>query len=84
MNYEEISTDRLIELIVTEVGIPLPLYNYSLRLYVYRFPENIKLPGSECVTGIENCGLCATYRGACIEILKWNDGLKNDKQITKN
>ena len=75
MQYENLSTDRLCEIIVSEIGIPIPTYSYDYRKYVASFPKNIKI--GECVTGIEEADMFNSFREACLKIIEWNESLTN-------
>lgn len=70
MKYNHLPTDDLCDIIVTEVGVPLPTYSYDHRKYVASFPQNIKV--GDCVTGIEKADMFDSFREACLKIVEWH------------
>jgi hypothetical protein len=78
MNYQETSTEKLIDLIITEVGVPIPNYNYDTKKFQVRIPLNVRFSGDEGegIVGIEEIGATETFREACIEILTWYNSIK--------
>lgn len=72
MNYIELTTDRLIQLLIKEVGVPIPTYDYKRKAFVVRIPHNKTTPEG-FVTGVELVYTFETFRDACIHILEWND-----------
>jgi hypothetical protein len=73
MAYKDLPTDDLCDIIVTEIGIPLPTYSYEYRKYIASFPQNIKI--GECVTGIEKADMFDSFREACLKIVEWHASL---------
>ena len=70
MNYEELSTDEMVELIIDKIGVGLPTYNYNdYRKYISTVPMNISV--GDMVTGIESDNMHDTFREACLRIINW-------------
>lgn len=75
MNYEKLTTDKLVQKIVEEIGIPLPNYDYSYKKYISVIPGNISL--SNGALGIEKADIHDTFRDACLRINDWYDSISN-------
>lgn len=72
MNYDELKTDELVEIIVTKIGIPIPTYNYNdYRKYITTVPQNISF--GDCVKGIENADMHEAFRDGCMRIINWHN-----------
>jgi len=70
MNYDELTTDKLVEIIVTKIGVPLPTYNYNdYKKYITVVPKNITI--GDNVKGIENADIHNTFRDGCMRIINW-------------
>ena len=69
------TTDELVEIIVTEIGIPLPNYDYEYKKYISVIPVNISFGNG--AMGIEKADIHNTFRDACIRLVNWHDGLSN-------
>ena len=70
MDYNKLTTDELIEIIVSDIGIPLPTYDYNeYKKYITVIPQNISF-GNE-VKGIENADMHDTFREGCLRIINW-------------
>ena len=76
MDYSKLTTDELVEIIVAEIGVPLPTYDYNdYRKYITVVPENISFGNG--VKGIENADMHDTFREACMRIVYWyNENFK--------
>lgn len=69
-------TDELVEIIVTEIGVPLPTYDYNdYGKYISVIPQNISFGNG--VKGIENADMHDTFRDACLRIINWHDSISN-------
>lgn len=70
MDYNKLTTDELIEIIVSQIGVPLPYidYNHS-RKYVTAVPMNVRIDG--VLTGVEYKEEHDTFKDACLEIITW-------------
>ncbi len=70
MTYQKLTTDNLIKLIVTEIGVPLPKYDYELKKYTYEVPENVvtldDISRSQISKNQEN------FKAACFGIISWH------------
>jgi hypothetical protein len=73
MKYNKLDASNLCDIIVEEIGIPLPTYDYNYKKYIASFPQNIKI--GECVTGIEKADMFDTFKLACIAIIEWHNAL---------
>lgn len=72
MNYDVLSTDDLVNLIVTKVGLPLPTYDYNnYRKYISVIPQNLSFGNG--VKGVENAAMHDTFREGCMRIVNWYD-----------
>lgn len=70
------TTDDLIKKIVTEIGVPLPTYDYNdYKKYISVIPQNISFGNG--VKGIENADMHDTFREACLRIIDWHDNISN-------
>lgn len=65
------TTDELVHEIVTNVGIPLPKFDYESNSYVTQIPVNV--PNGDNVTGKEDTQSHPTFREACIRVILWNE-----------
>jgi len=69
-DYSKLTTDELIEIIINDIGAPLPTYDYNdYRKYITVVPENIRF--GDGVKGIENADMHDTYRDGCMRIINW-------------
>lgn len=71
MEYSKLTTDELVNFIVTKIGIPIPKYNYEKRKFETLIPLNIK--NGNNVTGIEDEMFHNNFRNACFKIVMWWD-----------
>lgn len=71
MNYDEMSTDHLIDEIVLKAKGPLPGYNYQEKCYVsmIRLPADKIKPGMK-ITEMFHGQRHNTFREACVRILE--------------
>jgi hypothetical protein len=72
MDYTKITTDKLVEKIVAEIGTPLPTYDYEYNKYISVVPENLTVGNG--AHGIEKPDMHETFRNACLRIILWNEG----------
>ena len=81
MGYNNLTTDELIEIIVSKIGVPLPMidYNHS-RKYVTAVPMNVPVEGGG-VTGVEYKEHHDTFRNACLEIIRWYNNSFTDNGV---
>lgn len=71
MEYGEYRLKELVEMIINNVGVPLPTYDYEYRKYISSVPVNISL--GDGAIGIDDADMHDTFRDACTRILEWND-----------
>lgn len=72
----EKTTDELVQKIVTEIGVPLPYYDYNdYKKYISVIPKNISFGNG--VKGVENADMHDTFREACFRVINWHDSLSN-------
>lgn len=70
------TTDELVEIIVKEIGIPLPIYDYNdYQKYITSYPENIS-NGHGGQFGIVTADMHDTFRDACLAIIEWNKNIQ--------
>lgn len=69
------TTDELVKIIVEEIGIPLPNYDYEYKKYISIIPGNISM-GNGAI-GIEKADMHNTFKDACIRVVNWYEGLTN-------
>ena len=69
------TTDELIEKIVSEIGIPLPNYDFEYKKYIGVIPINISM-GNGAI-GIEKADMHDTFKDACIRVVNWYDNISN-------
>jgi len=75
MDYSKKITDELVTKIVTEIGVPLPTYDYNdYKNYISVLPQNISFGNG--VKGIENADMHDTFRNACMRIINWHEETK--------
>lgn len=75
MDYRKLTTDELVDIIVTKIGVPLPIYDYNdYRKYISVIPENISFGNG--VKGIENADMHDTFRDACMRIINYYEETK--------
>lgn len=73
MDYSKLTTDKLIEKIIGDIGLPLPTFDYKdYRKYISVVPENISF-GDGGVKGIENAEMHDTFREACLRLIYWHE-----------
>ena len=76
MDYTKITTDELVQKIITEIGVPLPVYDYNdYKAYIIVLPTNLsfKFGWSH---GIEKPKAHKTFRNACLRIVLWSEEIK--------
>ena len=72
MNYDELKTDELVEIIVTKIGVSIPTYDYTdYKKYITVVPQNISF--GDGVKGIENADMHDTFRNGCMRIINWHN-----------
>jgi len=72
MDYTKITTDKLVEKIVAEIGTTLPTYDYEYKKYISVVPHNLTVGNS--THGIEKADMHETFRNACLRTILWNEG----------
>lgn len=70
---EKQSTDNLVDIIVFELGLPLPCYNYEAKVFTFLVLKNIKIYPSEGVSGVTLKNEASSFRQACIELINSHD-----------
>ena len=76
MDYTKITTDELVQKIITEIGVPLPIYDYNdYKAYISVIPTNLSISGGS--HGIEKPEVHKTFRNACLRIVLWSEGILN-------
>lgn len=73
MDYNKLTTDELILIITSKVGVPLPIYDYNINKYVSKVPENISEIIVYGARGVENVENHDTFRESCMRIINWDD-----------
>ena len=82
LSYKKLDASNLCDIIVDEIGVPLPTYDYSLKKFVISLPQNIKI--GNCVTGIEKADMFDSFKEACLKIIDWHLTQKTScKKIAK-
>jgi hypothetical protein len=72
MNYDELKTDELVEIIVTKIGVSIPTYDYNdYKKYITVVPQNISF--GDGVKGIENADMHDNFRDGCMRIINWHN-----------
>tara|TARA_R110000744_G_scaffold361848_2_gene469735 strand:- start:938 stop:1165 length:228 start_codon:yes stop_codon:yes gene_type:complete len=75
MDYSKKTTDELVTKIVTEIGVPLPTYDYNdYKKYISVLPQNISFGNG--VMGVENADMHDTFRNACMRVISWYEETK--------
>lgn len=72
----KLTTDELVEKIVSEIGCPLPTYDYRYHKYISVIPDNISFGDS--TIGIEKSDMHDSFKGACLRIVNWHEGFENN------
>ena len=70
LSYKKMDANALCDIIVEEIGVPLPTYDYKYKKFVIGLPQNIKI--GDCVTGIEKADMFDSFKEACMSIINWH------------
>ena len=66
------TTDELVDIIISEVGAPLPTYDYhEYKKYISTVPQNINI--GDGVRGILKADMHDTFREGCVKIIEWHN-----------
>jgi len=69
MNLNNKTTDELLEIIVTRIGIPLPKFDHDYKKFTAEYPKNEQM--GEGVTFMPKSDMFDTFKEACISIVQW-------------
>ena len=80
IDLESLTTDELIDIVINDIGLSLPVYDYDYRMYQSSCPSNVLI--GDTMKGIERCDLHKTFREGCIRII--NCDIARDKILVQN